>query len=285
LGGDHRPVPGVAAAGWWRAYGVGDDSYVGFETEATGILDFTLTYIAGLLQTAEYCRALLQTGLRRRTRQQLTDAVAVRTIRQLRLTSAEHPLTLTAVIDENALHRTIGGPRLQAASRCGQSPALGTRPSKGGLELRTSHRAGASGRQEAYLTPRQLRLRPAQPNGSVFRPIASGSEVLESRSTPLRNRTSERRHQNAKALSPLTPNSGGLIMSRHEVESNRSRLRAVKDSRHRSELQLAIFNHDVRRIYRAPGEDVLLARCPPHRIDGGEVVLEVEWSCWSSRRR
>jgi hypothetical protein len=101
--------------GWWRAYGVGDDSYVGFETEATGILDFTLTYIPGLLQTAEYCRALLQTGLRRRTRQQLTDAVAVRTIRQQRLTSTEHPLTLAAVIDENALHRTIGNSRVQAA--------------------------------------------------------------------------------------------------------------------------------------------------------------------------
>ncbi len=101
--------------GWWRAYGLGDDSYVGFETEASAIFDFTLAYVPGLLQTAEYCRALLLTGLRRRTRQQLTNAVAVRTIRQERLTSTSHPLTVSAVIDEAALHRTIGNPRIQAA--------------------------------------------------------------------------------------------------------------------------------------------------------------------------
>ena len=36
--------------GWWRAYGVGDDSYVGFETEAVTVSDFTIDYIPGLLQ-------------------------------------------------------------------------------------------------------------------------------------------------------------------------------------------------------------------------------------------
>jgi hypothetical protein len=101
--------------GWWRAYGLGDDSYVGFETEASAVFDFTLGYVPGLLQTAEYCRALLKTGLLRRSREQLTNAVVVRTIRQERLSSTEHPLRLAAVIDEAALHRPIGGPRIHAA--------------------------------------------------------------------------------------------------------------------------------------------------------------------------
>src|SRR3954452_12112703 len=36
--------------GWWRAYGLGDDAYVGFENEATEIFDFTISYVPGLLQ-------------------------------------------------------------------------------------------------------------------------------------------------------------------------------------------------------------------------------------------
>ncbi|WP_214404626.1 DUF397 domain-containing protein [Pseudonocardia lacus] len=101
--------------GWWRAYGLGDDSYVGFENEASAVFDFTLAYVPGLLQTAEYARALLKFGALRRTRAQLAGAVAVRTIRQQRLTSADHPLELVAVIDENALHRAVGGPRIHRA--------------------------------------------------------------------------------------------------------------------------------------------------------------------------
>lgn len=101
--------------GWWRAYGLGDDSYVGFENEATAVLDFTVSYIPGLLQTAEYARAMIKAVDVRRGRTHLSNAVAVRTIRQQRLTSTEHPLQLTAIIDEAALHRVIGNARIHAA--------------------------------------------------------------------------------------------------------------------------------------------------------------------------
>jgi hypothetical protein len=99
----------VRQKGWWRAYGVGDDSYVGFENEATTVLDFTIDFIPGLLQTAEYSRALLATSILDRSDKQLDDAVSGRMIRQERLTTPSHSLDLTAIIDESALHRPIGG--------------------------------------------------------------------------------------------------------------------------------------------------------------------------------
>lgn len=101
--------------GWWRAYGLGDDSYVGFENEATAVFDFTLAYVPGLLQTAEYARAVIRTAETPVKRERLNNFVAVRMIRQQRLTSTENPLQLAAVIDEAALHRVIGTPRVHLA--------------------------------------------------------------------------------------------------------------------------------------------------------------------------
>ncbi len=101
--------------GWWRAYGLGDDSYVGFENEATAVFDFTVSYIPGLLQTAEHSRAIIRAVEVRRSREHLVNVVAVRMIRQQRLSSTENPLQLTAVVDEAALHRAIGTPKMHAA--------------------------------------------------------------------------------------------------------------------------------------------------------------------------
>ncbi len=101
--------------GWWRAYGLGDDSYVGFENEATAVFDFTVSYVPGLLQTAEYSHAMIKAVEVRRSREHLSNAVAVRTIRQRRLVSGENPLRLDAVIDEFALHRVIGSRRMHTA--------------------------------------------------------------------------------------------------------------------------------------------------------------------------
>lgn len=98
--------------GWWRAYGVGDDSYVGFEAEARHVYEFTFGYAPGLLQTSDYARALLASGLSNRDVRELEDAVTVRRIRQERLTSLDHPLSFVAVIDESVLHRPVGGPEV-----------------------------------------------------------------------------------------------------------------------------------------------------------------------------
>jgi transcriptional regulator with XRE-family HTH domain len=95
--------------GWWRAYGLDDKGYVPLETEASLVRDFTVCYVPGLLQTADYARALFLASLTRRTEEQLENAIAVRMIRQRRLTSADDPLELVAIIDESVLLRPVGG--------------------------------------------------------------------------------------------------------------------------------------------------------------------------------
>jgi transcriptional regulator with XRE-family HTH domain len=96
--------------GWWRAYGLGNNSYIAFETEASRVQVFTLGYVPGLMQTAEYARALMCAVPVRRTEEQLDNEVAARLHRQQRLSSTEDPLELVAVIDESVLHRPVGGP-------------------------------------------------------------------------------------------------------------------------------------------------------------------------------
>jgi transcriptional regulator with XRE-family HTH domain len=96
--------------GWWRAYGLGNNSYIAFETEASRVRVFQATYVPGQMQTADYARALMLAVPVRRTPEQLDNEVDARVYRQQRLISVEHPLELVAVVDESALHRPIGGP-------------------------------------------------------------------------------------------------------------------------------------------------------------------------------
>lgn len=117
IGGDHWEemlalAREVNEGGWWRAYGLGDNSYIGYETEASRVLDFTLGYIPGLLQTANYARAMFAAVPVRRSSDELDKLVEVRMIRQERLTAVENPLRLVAVIDESVLHRPVGGPEV-----------------------------------------------------------------------------------------------------------------------------------------------------------------------------
>jgi transcriptional regulator with XRE-family HTH domain len=95
--------------GWWRAYGLGNNSYIAFETEARRVYDFTPLYVPGLMQTAEYARALMVAVPVARTPEQLDKEVAARMHRQHRLTSVEEPLELVAVVDESVLRRPVGG--------------------------------------------------------------------------------------------------------------------------------------------------------------------------------
>jgi transcriptional regulator with XRE-family HTH domain len=95
--------------GWWKAYGLGNSSYVAFETEARRVQVFSLSYAPGVLQIADYARALMDAVPVRRTAEQLENEIAARLHRQERLTSIENPLELVAVIDEGALRRPIGG--------------------------------------------------------------------------------------------------------------------------------------------------------------------------------
>lgn len=96
--------------GWWKAYGIGDNSYIPLEAEATRLHSFTLAYVHGLLQIASYSAALFQASPLARSTSALEREVAVRMLRQQRLTAAEDDLQLVTVIAEAALHNPIGGP-------------------------------------------------------------------------------------------------------------------------------------------------------------------------------
>jgi hypothetical protein len=98
--------------GWWRAYGLGDDSFIGFETAAVRLDEYNPAFVPGLLQTAMYAKALFADSALRRSGRQLRNLVAIRAIRQQRLTSDQDPIEIVAVIDECVLHRPIGGPRV-----------------------------------------------------------------------------------------------------------------------------------------------------------------------------
>jgi transcriptional regulator with XRE-family HTH domain len=98
--------------GWWRAYGLGNTDYVAFEAEAIRVNDFTLGYVPGLMQTADYTRALMTAVPTGRTNEEIEKAVAARMYRQRRLSSAENRLELRAVVDESVLHRPVGGPEV-----------------------------------------------------------------------------------------------------------------------------------------------------------------------------
>lgn len=97
----------AARPGWWAQYNVGDRGFIGMETEASAVREFTLVHVPGLLQTEGYMRALYSVDPSR-TDAQVEIDVSVRRIRQERLTDGEFPLELTAIIDESALRKTIG---------------------------------------------------------------------------------------------------------------------------------------------------------------------------------
>lgn len=94
--------------GWWRTYGIQDMGYVDLETEAKQVRELALLHIPGLLQTEAYMRAVFQADHVRRSQEELRNQVAVRLIRQQRLTTTENPLKLIAVIDESALRKPVG---------------------------------------------------------------------------------------------------------------------------------------------------------------------------------
>ncbi len=101
--------------GWWKQYGISDSDFVALEAGASLISEYQLSFIPGLLQTADYAEALLRSGRRSRPADWIDNQLAVRLIRQERLTDEEHPLRLDAVIHEFALHYPVGGEHVMLA--------------------------------------------------------------------------------------------------------------------------------------------------------------------------
>lgn len=95
-----------AKPGWWSTYRLPEwlQGYIGLEDDAVRVRSFALEPIPGLLQTEAYARLLYT--LRPRSGREVDRHVAARMQRQARLTAPE-PLTLSVVISEAALTRTL----------------------------------------------------------------------------------------------------------------------------------------------------------------------------------
>jgi hypothetical protein len=97
--------------GWWRAYEdvlpTWFDNYVGLEETAVAIRAYEIQFVPGLLQTPEYARAVIESGLPTPQPHEVDRAIALRMARQ-RLLERANPPHLWAVIDEAALRRPVG---------------------------------------------------------------------------------------------------------------------------------------------------------------------------------
>jgi transcriptional regulator with XRE-family HTH domain len=83
-------------------------AYIGFEQEATTLLNYESSFVPGLLQTEEYARAVIAGSAPSASEEEVEGRVAARLKRQELLTLSQ-PLELQAVIDEAVLRRNVGG--------------------------------------------------------------------------------------------------------------------------------------------------------------------------------
>ncbi|MGH3963409.1 MAG: helix-turn-helix domain-containing protein [Pseudonocardiaceae bacterium] len=98
--------------GWWtRQPGLPQlwRSLIDFEAKATRVQNYEALFVPGLLQTAEYARAIIQGIAPTITVAELDNLVAARMARQALLARASAP-QFFAVVDEGALRRPVGEP-------------------------------------------------------------------------------------------------------------------------------------------------------------------------------
>ena len=104
--------------GWWHKYGdvlpEWFQVYVGLEEAASLIRLYEVQFIPGLLQSAEYARAVISLGLPGAAPEEIERRVSLRMARQELLTKTGGP-RLWAVVDEAALRRPIGGREVMGA--------------------------------------------------------------------------------------------------------------------------------------------------------------------------
>jgi transcriptional regulator with XRE-family HTH domain len=104
--------------GWWHSFR--DvlpnpyEVYIGLETGAISIRNFEPLLIPGLLQTADYARAMIRGGARELDRDEIERRVEVRMSRQQVMLKEDRP-RLWAVIDEAVIRRVVGSPAIMAA--------------------------------------------------------------------------------------------------------------------------------------------------------------------------
>jgi len=110
-----RLARGAREPGWWTKYDdLNLDPYIGLEQDAVAITCYSMYYVPGLLQTAEYARAIIAAISPRMdpdVRQQRVEA----RLRRQQILEADNPPRYRVLLDEAVLYRKVGGPMLMTA--------------------------------------------------------------------------------------------------------------------------------------------------------------------------
>jgi transcriptional regulator with XRE-family HTH domain len=103
---------------WWQSYGdTPAVAVVGLQTAARRIDTYQDQLVPGLLQTADYSRAVLLALDPTLDEEQVQRSLELRKARRERLFEDREPPKLTAILDEAVLRREVGGPVVMGAQR------------------------------------------------------------------------------------------------------------------------------------------------------------------------
>jgi hypothetical protein len=115
---DRERLMTLARAGkrqaWWHSKDLHSQTYVGLEEDAVSIRQYNSNVVPGLLQTADYARALTTAVLPRLSAEAVTNEVDARLTRQQLLIRADSP-QLVVVLDESVLRRVVGSAAIMRA--------------------------------------------------------------------------------------------------------------------------------------------------------------------------
>jgi transcriptional regulator with XRE-family HTH domain len=99
--------------GWWHDYGdvlpSWFEAYIGLEQAATGIRNYEVQFVPGLLQTEDYARSVIRLGHPDARPEDVERRVQLRMARQQLLTRPDPP-HMWAVVDESVLRRSPDSP-------------------------------------------------------------------------------------------------------------------------------------------------------------------------------
>ncbi len=96
--------------GWWTQYSdLRLEPLIGLEQEAVAITSYSMYYVPGLLQTADYARAIIR-GIARKMDPRIVDERVEARIRRQQLLEKQTRPSYRALLDEAVLHRQVGGP-------------------------------------------------------------------------------------------------------------------------------------------------------------------------------
>jgi transcriptional regulator with XRE-family HTH domain len=100
--------------GWQQPYPLGFSTYLELEAGASLIKTYQSAIMPGLVQTADYARAVIESYALRLSPEVIEQRIEGRLVRQRRLTTADPP-RVRFILDEAALHRVVGRPAVMMA--------------------------------------------------------------------------------------------------------------------------------------------------------------------------